>query len=162
MTVYVYSMYGLGGRIWSWAIKDYVCASIKKKFPDVVVRDTLGFTEWRQISAQIKAQEPGTKSVIIGHSMGASAATYPTDEVKVDLVVCYDCAGQAPVGVARNCGRLLDFWDRSWAIVPKFRPWAYTGYGSVIRQTQTMDGHTSQPQDPNLLNIVLQHIELLR
>lgn len=162
MTVFVYSMYGLGGRTFSWAIKDYVCAGLKRELPELVVRDTLGFTQWRTIQEQIKNQPSNTKSVVIGHSMGASSATYPTDEAHVDLVVCYDCAGQAPVGVAKNCGRLLDFWDRAWAFVPKFRPWAYPGYGAILRQTQTRDGHVQQPSDPALFNIVLQQVALLR
>lgn len=160
MTVYVYSMYGLGGRMWSSAIKDYVCETVSH-IPGTKVADTLGFTQWRSIVEQIKKQPAGSKTVIVGHSMGASAATYPTDEVKVDLIVCYDCAGQAPVGIAKNAGKLLDFWDRSWAIVPKYRPWAYNGYANRISQTITYDGHTGQPSDPKLLGIVVQEVKKL-
>lgn len=158
--IYIYSMYGLGGRMWSWAIQDYVCDTLAL-IPGTKVPPTVGFTQWRGIVDQIKKQPAGSKTVVIGHSMGASAATYPTDSVKVDLVVCYDCAGQAPVGAGKNTVRLLDFWDQSWAIVPKFRPWAYPGYGATIKQTITHDGHTGQPSDPMLLGIVVQEVKKL-
>jgi pimeloyl-ACP methyl ester carboxylesterase len=159
--IHVFSMYGLGGRIWSWAIADYVCASIKEQIVNSKVYPTMGYKQWETISDQIQALPKKDKKVVIGHSMGGSAATYPTDDTYVDLVVCYDCAGQRPVGIAKNTNRLLDFWDRAFAIVPKFRPWAYPGYSDRIRQVQTRDGHTGQPSDPALLKIVIQEIKKL-
>lgn len=154
MTVHVFSMYGLGGRIWSWPIKDYVVSSLSN-IKGVTVTPTVGYTQWRIISEEIRQLPKGDKSVVIGHSMGASAATYITDEVPVDLVVCYDCAGQVPSRTGKNTGKLLDFWDRAFALVPKFRP---RGDTSKIQQTITYDGHTGQPPDPKLLKIVKSEI----
>lgn len=161
MIVHVYSMYGLGGRIWSWPVKDYIVSNLSN-IKGVSVSPTLGFTEWRLISEEIRMQPKGDKSVIIGHSMGAASATYVTDEVKVDLVVCYDTAGQAPSYIGKNTGKLLDFWDRSFALVPKFRPKAVNGHKDKVKQTITYDGHTGQPGDPKLLRIVTEEITKLK
>ncbi len=161
MIVHVYSMYGLGGRIWSWPVKDYVVSSLSN-IKGVSVTPTMGFSEWRLISEEIRNQPKGDKSVVIGHSTGAGAATYITDEVKVDLVVCYDTAGQAPSYIGKNTGKLLDFWDRAFALVPKFRPKAIAGHKQKITQVETRDGHTGQPLDPKLLRIVTDEIYKLK
>lgn len=159
--IYVFPMYGLGGRIWSSQIEDYVAASLRK-LDGVSVDPTRGFTEWRTIVARIKSLKPGSKVVVIGHSMGAGAATYVTDYVHCDLVVCYDAAGQACSPIGNNCDRLLDFWDRAFALVPKFRPKAIAGHKDKIEQTTTLDGHTGQPSDPKLLRLVVDKIQKLK
>lgn len=159
--IYVYPMYGLGGRIWSWPIEDYVAMNLRK-LGGVHVATTRGFTQWREIVAEIGNLPKGSKVATIGHSMGAASATYVTDYRKVDLVVCYDCAGQAPSYIAGNTGKLLDFWDRAFALVPKFRPKAEAGHKQKIQVTETRDGHTGQPHDPKLLRIVTDEIIKLR
>ncbi len=159
--IYVFPMYGLGGRIWSWAIEDYVTKSIRN-LNGVTCKTTRGYSQWRSIVDEIKALPPGSKAVVIGYSMGAGSATYVTDYVHVDLVVCYDCAGQSPSYIGRNCERLLDFWDRSFALVPKFRPRAISGHKQKILQVETRYGHTGQPTDPKLLRIVIDEIQKLK
>lgn len=159
--IYVFPMYGLGGRIWSSAIEDYVAASLRK-LDGVIVDPTRGYTQWRAIVERIKSLKPGSQVVVIGHSMGGGSATYVTDEVYVDLVVCYDPAGQPCSYIGRNCGKLLDFWDRAFALVPKFRPKAIAGHKDKIKQTITLDGHTGQPSDPKLLRLVVDEIQKLK
>lgn len=151
--VRVYSLYGLGGRIWSWPVKDYIVSDLSN-IKGVTVAPTMGFSEWRLISEDTRLLPKGTKKVVIGHSMGAAAATYITDEVPIDLVVCYDCAGQSPSYIGKNTGNLLDFWDRAFALVPKFRPKAVNGHKHKIVQVETRDGHTGQTRDPALLRLL--------
>jgi hypothetical protein len=159
--VFVYGMYGLGGRIWSRAMEDYIAAHLRN-IEGVKVYPTRAYSEWRQIASQIKAQPKGAKNVVIGHSMGAGSATWVTDEVFVDLVVCYDAAGRFPVGIAKNCGKLFDFWDRAMALVPKRRPWAYPGHEHKIIRVNTNIGHTRQPTQPNLLHMVANEVKALK
>jgi hypothetical protein len=159
--IYVFPMYGLGGRIWSWPIEDYVAAELRK-ISGVKVSPTRGYSQWESIANEIASLSPGAKVVTLGHSMGAGSATYVTDRVKVDLVVCYDCAGQSPSYIGNNTGKLLDFWDRSFALVPKFRPKAINGHKHKIAQYETRDGHTGQPRDQKLLRIVTDEINKLK
>ena len=159
--VYVYPMYGLGGRIWSWSIEDYVAQHLRN-IAGVKVYKTRSYGQWRDIAAEINKLPKGSKTVVIGHSMGAGAATAVTDLAYVDLVVCYDCAGWHPSGIAQNCGKLIDFWDRAFALVPKYRPWAYPGHSQKIERIETRFGHTSQPTAPNLLHKVANEVKALK
>ena len=159
--IYVFPMYGLGGRIWSSAIEDYVAAALRK-IDGVHVDPTRGYSQWRTIVARIKALKPGSKVVVIGHSMGAASATYVTDHVHCNLVVCYDSAGQGCSYIGRNCDKLLDFWDRAFALVPKTRPKALPGHKAKIAQTITLDGHTQQPSDSKLLRLIIEEIKGLK
>lgn len=159
--IYVYPMYGLGGRIWSSQIEDYVAANLRN-IEGVIVRKTRSYSIWRDIVDEIKSQPKGSKTVVIGHSMGAGSATYVTDHVFVDLVVCYDMAGQSPSYIGNNTGKLLDFWDRAFALVPKFRPKALPGHKDKITQVQTRYGHTGQPSAPDLLRLVTSEIKNLK
>lgn len=159
--IYVFPMYGLGGRIWSSAIEDYVAASIRK-IDGVQVDPTRGYSQWRTVVARIKSLKPGSKVVVIGHSMGAGSATYVTDQVHVDLVVCYDAAGQPCSYIGRNTEKLLDFWDKAFALVPKFRPKALPGHSDKIVRTETLDGHTGQPSDPKLLRLIVNEIQKMK
>lgn len=159
--IYIFPMYGLGGRAFSSAIEDYVAASLRK-IDGVHVDPTRSWTQWRTIVARINTLKLGSKVVVIGHSMGAASATYVTDQVHCDLVVCYDCAGQAPSYIGRNCDKLLDFHDKAFALVPKFRPKALPGHRDKIVKTETLDGHTGQPSDPKLLRKIVDEIRELK
>lgn len=149
MTVRVYCMYGLGGRIWSSGMEDLVAANLRK-IPAVHVDPTRGFTQWREIVDDIKKHK-GDKFVVAGHSMGAAAATYVTDYVHVDLVICYDCAGQMPSPIGKNCERLLDFQDIGFDFNPNFRPRTVAGYEDRIERFVTRDGHVAQDDDTDLM-----------
>jgi len=158
--VYIYGMYGLGGRLFSAAMEDIVAAELRR-LGNVFVAPTLGYREWQSIADYINMQPRGSKSVVMGHSMGAAAATYVTDVTRVDLVVCYDNAGQRCSGIANNCGKLLDFQDTAWTFVPKFRPWAYPGHERKIFRTQVAFGHTRCPQSTELLGRVIKEVKFL-
>lgn len=157
--VRVYCMYGLGGRLWSAGMDDVVAASLRV-LKGVFVDRTRDWSAWREIVADIK-NNPGHKYVVIGHSMGAAAATYVTDHVHVDLVVCYDCAGLQPSPIAKNCEKLLDFRDVGFDITPNFRPYALKGYEDRIVRLSTQDGHIWQDDDPNLAVRVVKEVKAL-
>lgn len=150
---------GLGGRTWSSGMEDLVATNLRK-IPGVHVDPTRGFTQWREIVEDIK-KHPGDKFVVLGHSMGAAAATYVTDYVHVNLVVCYDCAGQRPSGIANNCDRLLDFQDIGFDPNPNYRPWAYPGHEAKIERIVTRDGHVAQDDDPDLMRKVVDAVKKL-
>lgn len=154
-----YCMYGLGARWWSAGIEDIVAANLRK-LPGVHVDPTRGYTQWREIVADIRSH-PGDKFVVLGHSMGAASATYVTDYVHVHLVVCYDCAGMRPSGIAKNCDRLLDFYDIGFDINPNYRPWAYPGHEKKIEQFVTNDGHVYQDDDTVLMHRVVVAVKAL-
>lgn len=154
---YGFGFYGLGYRWWSYMVEDYVAANLRQ-IPNVIVAPTRGYTEWRQVIPIIKALPKGSKVFTFGHSMGGASATYVTDEVHVDLVACYDVAGQSCSGIAKNCEALLDFQDTAFAIVPKFRPWAYKGHESKIKRFQTRVGHVASPSVPSSLNQFKNHV----
>ena len=158
--VYVYPIYGFGGRIWSWPVEDYIAVHLRN-IKDVHVAKTRSYGQWREIVEEIKGQPAGSKTVVIGHSMGAGAATYVTDYVKVDLVVCYDAAGQSCSYVGPNTCKLLDFWDRVFALVPKVRPRALPKHAHKIERIETLFGHTQQPTAPNLLHRVANEVRAL-
>src|SRR5688572_28691469 len=103
-------MYGLG-RIFSAGMEDVLAASIRTSVVGAFCPPTRSWSEWRSIVEEIKKQPEGSKTVVIGHSMGGASATYVTDHVPVDLVVLYDLAGRVPSRIGKNTGRCIDIYD---------------------------------------------------
>ena len=161
MSIYVYCMYGLGGRIWSAGMEDVLASSIRYSIPDVKVPLTRGFREWKEIVDEIKKQPEGSKTVVIGHSMGASSATYVTDYVPVDLLVLYDLAGTPPSKIGKNTGKCIDIYDTVFDFVPEWRVQAVKGYESRIERWQSRYGHTGQDDSAELARKVISEINKL-
>jgi pimeloyl-ACP methyl ester carboxylesterase len=159
MKTRVYCMYGLGGPIWSAGI-EVVLASAIRKIPGVICPPTRRYSEWRDIVADIKAT-PGDKHVVIGHSMGAAAATYVTDYVPVDLVVLYDLAGMAPSKLGKNTGRAIDIYDTIPDLVPEWRVQAVSGHEHKILRWYSQHGHTWQDDSPQLAERVVAEVRRL-
>lgn len=160
-SIYVYCMYGLGGRIWSAGIEDVLATTIRQTIPNVICPPTKGFTEWKTIVDEIKKQPKGSKTVVIGHSMGASSATYITDSVPVDLVVLYDLAGEAPSRIGANSGRVIDIYDTALDLVPEWRVQALPGYENRIVRWTSQYGHTGQDDSLDLARKVIVEINKL-
>ncbi len=139
--VYVYVMYGLGGAMFS-AGMEVVLAGNLRITKNVFCPPTFQFTEWREIVKAIKQQPIGSKTVVIGHSMGAAAATFVTDEVPVDLLVLYDLAGMAPSAIGENTKRCIDIYDTVFDLVPEWRVQAVKGYENRIERWTSQHGHT--------------------
>lgn len=160
MKTYVYCMYGLGGPMFSAGI-EYVLAATLRKLPNVICPPTRGFLQWREIVEEIKKQPAGSKTVVIGHSMGAASATYVTDYVHVDLLVLYDLAGQAPSRLGNNTGRCIDIYDTIFDLVPEWRVQAVKGHEYKIDRWTSQYGHTGQDDSTALANKVLAEVNKL-
>lgn len=158
-TVRVYCMYGLGGRMWSAGIEDVLAVNLRK-IKGVICPPTRGYTQWREIVAEIKAT-PNDIHVVIGHSMGAASATYVTDHVKVDLLVLYDLAGMAPSKIGKNTGRVLDIYDVIPDMVPGWRVQAVKGHEHKIARLQSHYGHTGQDDATDLMKTVATDVRKL-
>lgn len=154
--VRVYLMYGLGGHATSHGTENYVGAGLAK-IPGVEVAHTVTRTQYRIIADAIKRdrnRNPNIKIVVVGHSMGAVAATYVTDHVKVDLLVLYDMAGGAPSPLGSNTKACLDFYDVAFDLVPEWRPRSIPGRGPKIEQHIGRMGHGSAPYNPEWFKIL--------
>lgn len=160
MTTYVYCMYGLGGALWSGGM-EYVLASNIRDLKTVICPPTRSFTQWRDIVEEIKKQPKGSKTVVIGHSMGAASATFVTDYVSVDLLILYDLAGNAPSRIGKNTGRCIDIYDTIWDLVPEYRVQAVTGHEKKIERWTSQYGHTGQDDSLVLAKKVIKEIETL-
>lgn len=155
---YVYTMYGLGGPIWSGGMETVFASMVRKQVSNVICPPTRNFGQWREIVSEIKKQPKDSKTVVAGHSMGAGSATYVTDHVYVDLVVLFDCAGQRPSLIGKNTGKCIDINDIGFDINPNYRVQAVPGYEKKIERWTTTDGHTGQDDDPYLMKKVIAEI----
>lgn len=157
---YVYLMYGLGGSIWSGGMETVLGAGIRA-IPNVICPPTRQYYEWEEIVDEIKRQPKGSKTVVIGHSMGAASATYVTDYVYVDLVVLYDLAGRVPSWLGKNTGRCIDIYDTIPDLVPEWRVQAVKGHESKIDRWYSRYGHTGQDDSTALMHKVVAEVTKL-
>lgn len=157
---YVYGMYGLGGPLFSAGI-EVVLAGNLRQLPNVICPPTYRFTQWKEIVDAIKKQPKGSKTVVIGHSMGAASATYVTDEVPVDLLVLYDLAGEAPSKIGKNTAKCIDIYDTVFDLVPEWRVQAVNGYESRIERWTSQYGHTGVDDSVALMKKVMELVKKL-
>jgi pimeloyl-ACP methyl ester carboxylesterase len=150
--VRVYCMYGLGGPIWSGGIENVLAANLRK-IKGVICPPTFRYGQWQLIADAIK-NTPGDIHVVIGHSMGAAAATYVTDHVKVDLLVLYDLAGMSPSKLGKNTGKCIDIYDVIPDLVPEWRVQAVKGHEHKIERWTSTYGHTGQDDSEALMRRV--------
>lgn len=142
--VHVFTMYGLGGSIWSGGMESVLNKTIRQ-LPNVVCPPARDWSQWQSIVNEIKVLPKGSKVVIIGHSMGAAAATFVGRDVGADLLVLYDLAGFAPARIGTNVRRTIDIYDTAWDMVPE---WRVEG-NNVVRWTSQY-GHTGQDDSLDL------------
>lgn len=160
MVTYVYCLYGLGGPIWSGGM-EYVLATNIRALQNVVCPPTKPWTNWKDVVDAIKKQPKDTKTVVIGHSMGAASATFVTDYVPVDLLVLYDLAGMAPSKIGKNTGRCIDIYDIIVDMVPEWRVQAVKGHEQKIDRWTSQYGHTQQDDSIDLAKKVIAEIRKL-
>ncbi len=159
-TVNVYIMYGLGGPLFS-AGMEVVLGKNLRLIPGVKCPPTFGYTEGDYIANQIKKQPKGELTVVIGHSMGASTATYISDKAPIDLLVLYDLAGHAPSKIGANVKHCIDIYDQVPDIVPEWRVQAVEGYETRIERWVSGYGHTGQDDSIDLMKKVYDAVEKL-
>jgi hypothetical protein len=160
MTTFVYCMYGLFGPAWSGGIENVLARAIRQ-LPNVFCPTTREHTQWPGIVAAIRAQSEGSKTVVIGHSLGAVSAVRVTDDVPVDLLVLYDLAGHIPSKIGKNTGHCIDIFDTVVDIVPNFRIQALPGHEHKIEQWRSQYGHTGVDDSLEIANKIVSRIELL-
>ncbi len=158
--IYVYCMYGLGGRFWSAGIEDVLASNIRK-LPGIICPPTRQYYDWKEIVDDIRKQPKGSRTVVIGHSMGAAAATYVTDYVPVDLLVLYDLAGLAPSKLGKNTGKCIDIYDTLPDLVPEWRVEAVKGHEAKIARWYSRFGHTGQDDSTDLMKKVVAEVTKL-
>lgn len=93
-----YAMYGLiggpfpRGLYYSGGL-DVLANELRRLGPAVEVLPTFGWSQWKEIVADVREQPAGTKIVICGHSMGANQAAAAAAALKgraVDLIAAFD------------------------------------------------------------------------
>lgn len=164
--IYVYCMYGLGGAMFSYGIENVLARSVRK-IPGVICPPTRGWGEWQQIVSAIRAQPKGSKTAVVGHSLGAVMATKVTDHVPVDLLVLYDLAGGKPSLLGKNTGKCIDIYDTFPDLVPEYRVQAVSGREKLPDGTKRIErwyssyGHTGVDDSPSLAGKVAPRIDIL-
>ena len=158
---YVYIMYGLGGRLFSAGMEDVLGANLRT-LPNIVCPPTRQYYQWESIVDEIKNQPKNSKTIVIGHSLGAAKATLISDHVPVDLVVLYDLAGAAPSKVGKNTGRCIDIYDVIPDMVPEWRVEAIKGYENRIERWTSNHGHTGQDDSIPLMSKVVAEVDKLK
>lgn len=160
MSTYVYLMFGLGNGLWSGGMETVLGAGVRT-IPGVICPPTYNYYDWKDIVDAIKKQPKGSKTVVCGHSLGASSATYITDYVYVDLLVLYDLAGRPPSKLGKNTGRCIDIYDTIPDLVPEWRVEAIKGHEKKIDRWYSQHGHTGQDDSLDLMNKVVSEIKKL-
>ncbi len=158
--VYVYLMYGLGYRIWSAGMEDVLGKDIRQ-LPGVFCPAARGFTEYGSIVDDIKKQPAGSKTVVIGHSLGAVSATKVTDYVKVDLLVLYDLAGGAPSLLGNNTKHCIDIYDTIPDMVPEWRVQTVAGQEGKVELWHSRYGHTGVDDSEEIAQRVVAEVKEL-
>ena len=160
------AVYAIHGLLLKGGIDTHVMSAVKKlPFVEAPYEEAVSWTQWREVRDDIVwAKSKGFYSgyAIIGHSMGAGAASYVTDYTKVDRVFLLDPAGQAMSPFGNNTGKALDFWDRSFALVFKYRPRLVSGQpASKLVQYQSYLGHMGTTYDPTTIQIIKANLQAL-
>lgn len=153
--VYVFTMYGLGGSIFSGGMETVLNKTIRL-LPNVVCPPARDWSQWQSIVNEIKALPKDSIVVVIGHSMGAAAATFVGRDAGANLLVLYDLAGFAPTGIGTNVRRTIDIYDTAWDMVPEWRPQG----NNVVRWTSQY-GHTGQDDSLDLALKVKEEVRKL-
>lgn len=159
--IYVYILYGLGGRLFSAGMEDVLGATIRSVVPNVICPPARSFMSWEGVIDDIKKQPEKSRTVVVGHSLGASTATYIGSAVDVDLLVLYDLAGLPPKRVGAHVGRTLDIHDTIFDLVPEWRVQAEPGYEDRIERWTSQYGHTGQDDSFDLAKKVIVEINKL-
>lgn len=160
MSTYVYIIYGLGNGIWSGGMESVLGAGVRT-LPNVICPPAYNYYDWEDVVDAIKKQPEGSKTVVVGHSLGAAKGTRITDYCRVDLLVLYDLAGAPPSKLGKNTGRCIDIYDTIPDLVPEWRVQAVAGHENKIERWYSRYGHTGQDDSVDLMRKVVAEIKKL-
>jgi len=150
---------GLGGRLTSPGI-----VSLQEELaviPSTIVPAPIAQHKWRYAVQLIEQQEPGTKIVVIGYSLGANNATYITKNVRhVDELIAIQASvwGRS-VAIDENVDKAIEIYN------PKF--WRTAGLGAKrlvgvhFSYIANNDSHPYADNDPQVHQFVFNEVKTI-
>lgn len=157
---------GIRGLFFAGGMDSYMLQGVRDTFRDrsVEVKPLYQWFNWKTALNDYQAVKGSYSGlVVLGHSMGAGAASYITDHVKVDRLFMLDTAGQRPSPLGNNTGKVYDFQDTSFALVPKFRPQLVNGQPTnKLIHWKFQDGHMGITYNETIRKTILDEIFSLR
>lgn len=150
---------GLGGRLTSPGI-----VSLHEELaviPNTIVPTPFAQHKWRYAVQLIEEQEPATKIVVIGYSLGANNSTYIAKSVKhVDELIAIQASlwGQS-AAIGENVNKAIEIYN------PKF--WRTAGLGAKrlvglhFSYMTNNDSHTYADNDPRVHQFVFNEVKTI-
>ena len=150
---------GLGGRPTSRGI-----VSLQNELaviPNTIVPAPIAQHSWRYAVNLIQQQEPGTKVILVGYSLGANNSTYVAKSVNhVDELIAIQASvwGRA-VAIGENVDRAIEIYN------PKF--WRTVGLGARrlrgghFRYVTNSDSHLFAHKDPEVHRFVFNEVKAI-
>lgn len=145
---------------------DVLAGKIRALSPSIEMLPSFGFSEWKNIVADIKQQPDDTRIVIFGHSMGANQAAAAAAELgkrTVDLIAAFDPTIWYPVeNLGANVGRAL--WFRGTDLFSPFghgRLKAGADFKGKLERFDIGERHENIDDNEDLHTIVLDAVREL-
>ena len=150
---------GLGGRLTSPGI-----VSLHDELaviPNTIVPTPIAQHKWRYAVQLIEQQEPATKIVVIGYSLGANNSTYIAKSVKhLDELIAIQASlwGQS-AAIGENVNKAIEIYN------PKF--WRTAGLGAKrlvglhFSYMTNNDSHTYADNDPRVHQFVFNEVKTI-
>lgn len=150
---------GLGGRPTSPGI-----VSLQNELaviPNTIVPAPIAQHDWRYAANLIQQQEPGTKIILVGYSLGANNSTYVAKSVNhVDELIAIQASvwGRA-VAIGENVDKAIEIYN------PKF--WRTVGLGAKrlrgvhFRYVTNSDSHLFAEKDPEVHRFVFNEVKAI-
>jgi len=150
---------GLGGRLTSPGI-----VSLQNELaviPNTIVPAPIAQHDWRYAANLIQQQEPGTKIILVGYSLGANNSTYVAKSVNhVDELIAIQASvwGRA-VAIGENVDKAIEIYN------PKF--WRTVGLGAKrlrgvhFRYVTNSDSHLFAEKDPEVHRFVFNEVKAI-
>src|SRR5262249_13226407 len=150
---------GLGGRLTSAGI-----VSLKRELsaiPNTIVPSPIAQSKWRSALKLIEQQEPGTKIVVIGYSLGANNSTYITTKVKhVDELIAIQPSLWGPsAAIGDNVDKAIEIYN------PRF--WRTAGLGAKrlvgvhFSYITNNDSHPYAHKDPQVHKFIFNEVKTI-
>ena len=140
---YVYSVYGLGGPIWSGGMKSF------SKSP-------YSYYDYSSIVNSISKLPKGSKVVCVGHSLGANTCSKVQRAVKVDLTIGLDPTWSAPTYEIKGKG--INYYSTNM-----LNPLGHAKFkGKNVKNIPTSTIHTGITYDKSIVSSVLKAIAGVR
>ncbi len=162
MSTRIYFIYGWGGK----SLLSTPFAKFKDRLQGLGydVHDDIGWGDPDSIIKRIHEQPKGTKTVLIGHSMGANATSWIASAGQpIELIVAYDPSGgwlfwnaALPNPIGKNVKKTLCYINDN---NDGFAPATFTGHNVTVISTRT--SHLGMMWDESLHQLTIKALEKL-